>query len=293
MKTAFKEIVRLIMCLLVMSIGIASAQEQHEFNWQPGPTDISLSNQAVLKLPAGYTFLEAEQAKALLRRVGNFPSDTVLGLIAPQQEGNDWFIVVSYYDTGFIKDDDAKNWNADELLRAIKEGTAADNQQRKSMGIPELIISGWAQKPNYDASTNKVVWAVATKSDNSGASVNFNTLTLGRHGYISMNMVTGLDELAQYKSNVQILLGQLDFIEGKRYADFNSSTDKVAAVGLAALITGTAAKLGIFGKLWSMIVPLVLALKKVIIYLVIAGVALMRSFFKRSRSSRIDTSAQS
>ena len=34
----------------------------------------------------------------------------------------------------------------------------------------------------------------------------------------------------------------MDFKSGKRYGDFNSSTDKVAAYGLAALVAGVAAK---------------------------------------------------
>jgi len=42
-------------------------------------------------------------------------------------------------------------------------------------------------------------------------------------------------------------LGALQFVEGKRYADFNSSTDKVAEYGLAALVLGVGAKkLGMF-----------------------------------------------
>ena len=38
------------------------------------------------------------------------------------------------------------------------------------------------------------------------------------------------------------LLEAVDFNSGKRYGDFNSSTDKVAAYGLAALVAGVAAK---------------------------------------------------
>ncbi|MFX8527654.1 DUF2167 domain-containing protein, partial [Acinetobacter baumannii] len=44
-----------------------------------------------------------------------------------------------------------------------------------------------------------------------------------------------------------VLLSALNFNEGKRYADFNASTDKVAEYGLAALVGGLAAKkLGMF-----------------------------------------------
>jgi hypothetical protein len=43
------------------------------------------------------------------------------------------------------------------------------------------------------------------------------------------------------------MLSALNFDEGKRYADFNASTDRVAEYGLAALVAGAAAKkLGFF-----------------------------------------------
>ena len=44
------------------------------------------------------------------------------------------------------------------------------------------------------------------------------------------------------KPTAHNLLASLDFAAGKRYADFNSSTDKVAEYGLAALVAGVAAK---------------------------------------------------
>jgi len=47
----------------------------------------------------------------------------------------------------------------------------------------------------------------------------------------------------------------VDFNSGKRYGDFNSSTDKVAAYGLAALVAGVAAKkLGLLALLAAMAV---------------------------------------
>ena len=50
--------------------------------------------------------------------------------------------------------------------------------------------------------------------------------------------------------------------------DFDSTTDKVAAVGLAALVAGAAFKSGLFAKLLVMII----AFKKVIL---LAGVAVV------------------
>jgi uncharacterized membrane-anchored protein len=64
--------------------------------------------------------------------------------------------------------------------------------------------------------------------------------------------------LDAHKPAAQTMLAALDFDDGKRYADFNASTDKVAEYGLAALVVGVAAKklgllatLGLFlAKFW-------------------------------------------
>jgi uncharacterized membrane-anchored protein len=78
------------------------------------------------------------------------------------------------------------------------------------------------------------------------------------------------------------LLTHLEFTEGKRYADFDSATDKVAAVGLAALIAGAAFKSGILAKLWAFLIPIVIAGKKLLVFLVIGLAALARKWFKKN-----------
>jgi uncharacterized membrane-anchored protein len=45
-----------------------------------------------------------------------------------------------------------------------------------------------------------------------------------------------------HKPAARELLAAVSFNDGKRYGDFNSSTDKVAAYGIAALVGGLAAK---------------------------------------------------
>ena len=38
------------------------------------------------------------------------------------------------------------------------------------------------------------------------------------------------------------VVGGVDYVQGKRYADFNAATDHIAEYGLAALVAGVAAK---------------------------------------------------
>ena len=65
---------------------------------------------------------------------------------------------------------------------------------------------------------------------------------LGREGYVSLNLITSSSTVEADKPAAHELLAAVNFNDGKRYGDFNASTDKVAAYGLAALVGGIAAK---------------------------------------------------
>lgn len=264
-------------------------QLRAKFKLQDGPHQARLLDQASITVPSGYAVMGADDTRELLRAMGNSPSNTTIGLIAPASGKLDWFAVLSYHNAGYIKDDDARDWNADELIKNIREGTEESNKRRKEMGVTEMEIIGWAEKPRYDQQSRKVVWAIASrdKGSNQGPAeqgVNFNTLALGREGYVSMNLVTDLAALPKDKRHAEVLLDGLAFNEGKRYADFNASTDKVAAYGLTALVAGgAAAKLGLFGKL----LALLLAAKKLVIFAVIgAGALLFKLFVGRRKAGQ-------
>ena len=260
---------------------LADEPKPSGLHWLEGPTEAKLGDQALLKLPKGYQFLGAQETQALLKRMGNFPSGSELGLITATGEGEQWFMVVRYIDAGYVKDDEAANWDADALMTSIKEGTEEDNKNRQAQGFRPLIIRGWEEKPHYDKGANKVVWAISAQEPESPVGVNYNTLALGRQGYLSMNMVGSLEQLPVLKPHVGLLLSNVEFIEGKRYTDFDSTTDKVAAVGLSALIAGAAIKSGLLAKLWGFIIPLVIAGKKLLMLLVIALGGLAAKYFNK------------
>ena len=214
-----------------------------------GPAEIALRDQAHLHLPAGYVWVPTPAAAQLMRSMGNRTDDSFIGVIFPADDA-DWMAVVKFVKEGYIKDDDAKDWNADDLLKSLKEGTEAANEERAKRGIPGIEVTGWAQKPQYEASTHRLVWSALSRNKGSSGEnqgVNYNTYALGRDGYLSLNLITNANQLDKYKPDAAKLLGALQYDDGKKYADFNSSTDKVAAYGLAALVAGVAVKkLGFF-----------------------------------------------
>lgn len=213
---------------------------------QAGPKDITLAGQARLQLPEGKVFIPQPQAGQLLRAMGN-PGDhsDLQGLVFPQ-DGEGWFATLRFEKSGYVKDDDAKDWKADELLKSYREGTEAANAERAKMGVPAIEITGWAEKPAYTSDSHRLVWAMASRHKDAPAGdepgVNYNTYALGREGYMSLNLVTDLKTLPDHKGQAQQLLAALAFEPGKRYEDFDSSTDRVAEYGLAALVLGAGAK---------------------------------------------------
>lgn len=249
-----------------------------------GPADIKLADQGVLKLPEGLTYVPTQESGRLLQAMGNRIGEGLLGMVfAPKAS---WFVVLRLVKSGYVKDDDAKDWKADELLAGLKEGTEEANKDRRARGIPEIEIVGWIEAPAYDAARHRLVWSLASKSkgepDSSERGVNYNTYALGREGYISMNLVTGMNTVQAEKPIAHQLLAALEYGEGKRYTDFNSSTDRIAEYGLAALIGGVAAKkLGLF----ALIAAFAIKFAKVIGIAVLAFGYGAAKFFRRRKDA--------
>ena len=85
-----------------------------------------------------------------------------------------------------------------------------------------------------------------------------------------------MDELPTVQAGMQQLLPMADFDPGQRYADFNPSSDHLAAYGVAALVAGgIAAKAGLFAKIG----VILLAAKKLIILAIAAIAAAFKKLF--------------
>ena len=223
-----------------------------------GPASVPLRDQATLRLPEHFGFVPRKESVALMRAMGNSPSEDFLGLVSPLDGDGDWLVTVSYDPSGYIKDDDARHWDADKLLQSLKDGTEAANAERVKLGVPPLVVTRWIEPPSYQSESHELVWSAEAKhKDGRGTDpvVNYNTYLLGREGYVSLNLLTRASAVAADKAAAHQLLAAADFNSGKHYADFNSSTDKVAAYGLAALVAGVAAKkLGLLALLAATVV---------------------------------------
>ena len=246
-----------------------------------GPADVRLLDQATMHLPAAMRFVPPEEAARLLRAFGNRVLSNPVGLVYGTRGSDDWFVVVRFVKDGYIKDDDARDWNADELLKSLRDGTEEANQDRVSRGFAELEIIGWIAPPKYDFSTHRLVWSLAQKDKGEPTQavqgVNYNTNALGREGHFSLNLVTDSAQFPSARPLADALMNGLIFDNGKRYEDFNGSTDHVAEYGLAALIGVVAAKkLGLL----ALVGVFLLKFAKVGALIALGGAAAVAKFFR-------------
>ena len=204
----------------------------------------------MLALPEGFSFLPQPEAGRLMRAYGNSDSSALAGLIVPEGANGDWWATLEFVKAGYVKDDDAKNWNADQLLSSLKEATKDQNEDREKRGFPAVEITGWIEPPVYDSPTHRLIWSALVRqigSSGDEGSVNYNTYALGREGYFSLDLITSKSAIEADKSVARALLADITYNKGKGYEDFDASSDHIAAYGLAALIGGVALKkLGLF-----------------------------------------------
>ena len=210
-----------------------------------GPAEITLRDQAKLAIPPGSVFIPQAQATRLSRSMGNHPGPNFLGMVTTLDDAEQWIVFVTWTPEGFVRDDEANELDGAALLAQLREGQEEANKDRIARGFPALELTGWLQPPRYHKETHQLAWALGVKAigdSDPTSSINFNTRALGREGYLSLNLVTGSDEFAADRSVAETLLAGLNYEPGKRYADFNASTDHVAEYGLLALIGVVAAK---------------------------------------------------
>jgi uncharacterized membrane-anchored protein len=210
-----------------------------------GPAVVPLRGEAKLTVPEGMAFIPVSEATRLMRAMGNSVNSDLVGIVTRFDNDADWMVIVKWQAEGYVRDDEAGQLDAGQILDSLREGTEQANGDRRARGFAELEVVGWAEPPHYDATAHRLVWAVKVKDKGDAddqAAVNFNTRALGREGFFSLNLLTDLDALERNRPVSATLLSNLEFDPGKRYADFNASTDRVAAYGLAGLIGVVLAK---------------------------------------------------
>ena len=267
---------------------ILSRMKQLESSLQFQSGEIDLRNGlARIALPDKFRYLGATDARTVLEQFwGNPPDPDVLGLIVPSDQrflknSNAWAVVITYQNDGYVKDADAAKIDYTKLLKQMQADAQQGNKERAKEGYPAVELVGWAAPPHYDQENKKLYWAQELKfEDTDGNQLNYKIRILGRKGVLELNAIASMEQFPEIDKAAPDLVKMVEFKSGNRYADFNGSTDKVAAYGLAALVAGgIAAKAGLF----KVLLVGILAAKKFVIIGVIACWAFVKKMISKSK----------
>lgn len=235
-------------------VGGASAAERlfETIQWLDGPDTARIGSESQVAVPANCRFTGAAGARTFMLVTENPPAGNELGVLlcAKDEESQPWFVVFSWDDSGYVRDDDAGELDADAILASLREGTEEGNQERQSRGWSTMTLTGWVRPPYYDPRTQNLTWATNIRDDASRSeSVNHSVRLLGRGGVMHADLVIDPSQLAATMPEFDKIVSTHSFVAGRRYSEWREG-DKMAAYGVTALVAGgIAAKTGLLGKL--------------------------------------------
>jgi uncharacterized membrane-anchored protein len=254
--------------------------------WQPGPLKAKLGDLAEIDVPKGYIFADAANSKLFMKETGNLVTNTEYGTIAKQ--GEDWFVIFEFNESGYVKDDDQGELDADALLSSLQESNRAGNEERKKQGIPSLTIEGWFEKPHYDSASHNLVWATILRSEDGGKNINHNMRILGRKGVMSATLVAGQEQMQASLPEYNQLIKAYTYTPDNLYSAFKAG-DKVAEYGLSALVLGGAAAAAVKTGLLKTILKFLVAGWKLVAVGLFALGAAIKKLFDRKKSEAAET----
>jgi uncharacterized membrane-anchored protein len=253
----------------------ATPQAADQIQVEAGPGTFPVgSDLAEIDLAQGYRFLGAEASRKYMELLQNTTDGSEMATVLPPGEAN-WFVIFEWDEMGWVDDKDS-DLDQEAILTSIREGTEAANEQRKERGWETFEVVGWHEAPHYDARTHNLTWAIIGASGGE-RTVNRIVKLLGRRGVMTATLVAGPAELDAAAAETDKLLEGYRFRSGSTYAEYVPGTDRMAEVGLAALVIGgggaALVKSGLLARFW-----------KLIVFGGLAAAAAVRRFFQGTRA---------
>jgi len=238
-----------------------------DIDWHRGPYVAKMEDIAEVRVPMKFVFLDGNNTRKLMKLMGNLETNQEVGLLAP--DSLEWFIVFEFENIGYVSDSEKDTLDAQKMLEAMQKGNQEGNEERRRRGLEPLYLVGWAVPPNYNQTSNNLEWATRIQDAKGVESINHNVRLLGRSGVMSAVLVADPQQYDVVVNDLQARLTDFSFQSGQKYAEYREG-DKLAKIGLSALVVGgaaaLAAKSGLLKHLWK--------------FLVIIGAAIL-SFFKK------------
>ncbi|MCP5022505.1 MAG: DUF2167 domain-containing protein [bacterium] len=128
---------RVFCAIFAISTSAVATQESEDSPFHPleGKTEIG-GGMATIDLPDGWVYIADAEARLLVEQWGNPLDRSVIGVILPPEDqgGDDWSVIVSFSDDGYIEDEDAADIDYSELLESMQAGEDENNRARREAG---------------------------------------------------------------------------------------------------------------------------------------------------------------
>ncbi len=255
-----------------------------------GPAKVALGAVAEYRLQPGQHFIGPDSLDLFYKLTHNMRGGDEVGVVI---DPAGWMLFFDFAEVGYVKDDEKDQLDGEKLLASMRENQAAANKARQKQGWDEMKLQGWAATPRYDEKTHNLTWALklsSSRDNHQSYWINENIRLLGRGGYMNVTLVADPEEYeAASQATATLLAGSFGYTSGHRYAEWKKG-DKIAAVGLSALVLGggaaAAAKMGLLSKLGGLLGKLG---KGIIVVIAAIGAGIVKLVKKLSGSHPTDS----
>ena len=181
--------------------------------------------------------------------------------------GTGYDVFLDYRDDGYVKLDDWKNVNSNNLLSELKEMAKANAIYLKEKNLDYVNKIDWIYKPTLNQENKSVSYSYKVDWNSGQKSMESKNLILGKKGYLESAFVVAYkkDIDLKYESDFsKDFVNGVIFNEGFKHSDYKPG-DKIAAAGIGGLVAGSLgvkvlAKTGLLAKLlkfwWILLAPL-------------------------------------
>ena len=181
--------------------------------------------------------------------------------------GTGYDVFLDYRDDGYVKLDDWKNVNSNNLLSELREIAKANAIYLKEKNLDYVNKIDWIYKPTLNQENKSVSYSYKVDWNSGQKSMESKNLILGKKGYLESAFVVAYkkDIDLKYESDFsKDFVNGVIFNEGFKHSDYKPG-DKIAAAGIGGLVAGSLgvkvlAKTGLLAKLlkfwWILLAPL-------------------------------------
>lgn len=181
--------------------------------------------------------------------------------------GTGYDVFLDYRDDGYVKLDDWKNVNSNNLLSELKEIAKSNAIYLKEKNLDYVNKIDWIFKPTLNKENKSVSYSYKVDWNSGQQSMESKNLILGKKGYLESAFVVAYKEDIdlEYESDFsKDFVNGVIFKEGFKHSDYKPG-DKIAAAGIGGLVAGSLgikalAKTGVLAKLlkfwWILLAPL-------------------------------------